>query len=105
MIPSTEKCRAENEMTVNKGKEPVMLNVKSEVTVFIAQLCPTLCNPMDCSLPGSSVSGILQAKILEWVAIPFSKGSSKPRSPTLQIYSLLSESPGKIDDKYKLGCN
>ena len=40
------------------------------------QLCPTLCNPMDCSLPGSSVQGILQARILEWVAMPFSRGSS-----------------------------
>ena len=35
----------------------------------VAQLCPTLCNPMDCSLPGSSVHGIFQARILEWVAI------------------------------------
>lgn len=42
MIPSTGKCRAENEMTVNKGKIPVMLNVESEVKVFIAHLCPTL---------------------------------------------------------------
>ena len=47
-----------------------------------AQLCPTLCNPMDCSLPGSSVHGILQARILEWVAISFSRGSSKPRDQT-----------------------
>ena len=39
--------------------------------VLVAQLCPTLCNPMDCSLPGSSVHGILQARILEWVAISF----------------------------------
>ena len=39
------------------------------------QSCLTLCNPMDCSLPGSSVHGILQASILDWVAIPFSKGS------------------------------
>ena len=46
------------------------------------QLCPTLCNPMDCSLPGSSVRGILQAKIPEWVAIPFSRGSSQPRDRT-----------------------
>ena len=41
-----------------------------------AQLCLTLCNPMDYSLPGSSVYGISQARILEWVAIPFSRGSS-----------------------------
>ena len=43
------------------------------------QSCGTLCNPMDCSLPGSSVPGVLQAKILEWVAIPFSRESSQPR--------------------------
>jgi len=42
----------------------------------IAQLCPTLCDPMDCSLPGSSVCGIFQARILEWVAISFSRRSS-----------------------------
>ena len=42
----------------------------------VAQSCPTLCDPMDCRLPGSSVLGILQARILEWVAIPFSRGSS-----------------------------
>ena len=45
----------------------------------VAQSCPTLCNPMDCCPPGSSVHGILQARILEWVAFPFSRGSSKPR--------------------------
>ena len=38
------------------------------------QLCPILCNPIDCSLPGSSVHEILQARILEWVDIPFSRG-------------------------------
>ena len=45
------------------------------VNVSVAQSCPTLCNPMDYSPPGSSVHGIFQARILEWVAIPFSKGS------------------------------
>ena len=43
------------------------------------QLCPTLNDPMDCSLPGSSVHGILQARILEWVAMPSSRGSSQSR--------------------------
>ena len=43
------------------------------------QLCLTLCNPMECSLLGSSVHGILQAGVLEWVAIPFSRRSSPPR--------------------------
>ena len=42
----------------------------------VAQSCPTLWDPMDCSLPGSSVHGIFQARILEWVAISFSRGSS-----------------------------
>ena len=46
------------------------------------QSCPTLCNPIDCSLPGSSVHGILQARILEWVAMPSSRGSSQPRDRT-----------------------
>ena len=45
----------------------------------VAQSCPTLRNPVDCSLPGSSLHGILQARILEWVAISFSRGSSQPR--------------------------
>ena len=40
------------------------------------QSCPALCDPMDCSPPGSSVHGILQARILEWVAVPFSRASS-----------------------------
>ena len=47
--------------------------------VLAAQSCPTLCGPMDCSLPGSSVQGILQARILWWVAMPSSRGSSQPR--------------------------
>ena len=47
-----------------------------------AQSCPTLCDPVDYSPPGSSVHGILQASILEWVAMPSSRGSSRPREPT-----------------------
>ena len=46
------------------------------VCVLFTQSCPTLCNPMDCSLPGFSVHGILQARLLEWIAIPFSRGFS-----------------------------
>jgi len=52
---------------------------ESEVT----QSCPTLCDPMDCSLPGSSVHEIFQAIVLEWIAISFSRGSSQPRDWTL----------------------
>ena len=50
--------------------------------VLVVQSCLTLCNPMDYSLPGSSVHGISQARILEWVAIPFSRGSPQPRDWT-----------------------
>ena len=45
----------------------------------LLQSCPTLCDPVDCSLTGFSVHGILQARILEWVAVPSSRGSSQPR--------------------------
>ena len=50
---------------------------KSQSESEVAQLCPTLCNPMDCSLPGSSVHGIFQARVLEWAAISFSSLSSE----------------------------
>ena len=49
---------------------------------LVTKLCPTLCDPMDCSPPGSSVHGICQARILEWVAFPFSRASSQPRDHT-----------------------
>ena len=49
----------------------------------VAQLCPTLCDSRDCSPPGSSVHGILQARILEWVTISYSRGSSQPRDQTI----------------------
>ena len=60
-------------------------NLESESEV--AQSCPTLCDPMDCSLPGFSVHGIFQARVLEWVAISFSRGSSWPRDRT-QIFCI-----------------
>ena len=53
------------------------------------KLCPTLCNPVDCSLPGSSVHGIFQVRILEWVAISFSRRNSQPR------WIFTTEPPGK----------
>ena len=48
----------------------------------VAQSCPTLCDPMDCSLSGSSIHEIFQARVLEWIAISFSRGSSQPRNRT-----------------------
>ena len=72
-----------------------------------AQLRPTLCNPIDCSPPGSSVHGISQARILESVATPFSRDLPYPgikaRSPTLQSDSLPSEPRGKPINIYAVG--
>ena len=52
------------------------------VYVLVAPSCPARCGPVDCSLPGSFFRGTLQARTLEWVAIPFSRGSSRPRDRT-----------------------
>ena len=83
--------RDEEELNWKKG-------IKREVKV--AQSCPSLCDLMDCSPPGSSVHGILQARILERVVIPFSRESFldsviEPGSPALQADSLPSEPPEK----------
>ena len=53
---------------------------------WVVQLCPTLWDPMDCRLPGSSVHGIFQAIVLEWIEISFSRGSSQPRDWTWVSY-------------------
>ena len=73
-----------------------LLILRATLKVLVAQSCPTLCDPMDCSPPGSSVHGILQARILEWVAISSSqdlpdpgKEYAPPTSPALQEDSLL----------------
>ena len=64
---------------MSKMHVPVFLK---KVKVLVVQSYLTLCDPTDCSPSGSSVPGILQARILEWVAMPFSKGSSRPRDQT-----------------------
>ena len=73
---------------------------------LVAKLCLALCDPMDCSTPGSSVHGISQAKILEWVTISVSRGSSQPRDQICLSYSgrlfffffffLTTEPPGSL---------
>ena len=82
-----------------KGSYFIYLFAKCLFYSSSPQLCLTLCDPMDCNLPGSSVYGILQARILKWVAIPFSgdhlNPRIEPRSPTFQGDSLPSEPPGK----------
>ena len=92
--------------TVKKKKKNILLNCFSasvemiKEKVLVTQLCPTLCDPMDCSPPGSTVHGIFQARIMEWVTIPFSGGSSppgiKPMFPILQADSLPFELPRKL---------
>ena len=71
--PSPQEASTESHG--NSSRAGLWKKEKSEV----AQSCPTLCDPVDCSSPGSSVHGILQARVLEWVAISFSRGSSRPR--------------------------
>ena len=63
---------------IEKMAEQLFKESESE----IAQSCPTLCDPMDCGLPDSSIHGIFQATVLEWVTISFSRGSSQPRDRT-----------------------
>ena len=76
-----------------KFRDVFMLFCISEICSFLLlsiscmcgqllQSCPTLCDPLDCSLPGSSVPGTSQARILEWSAMPSSRGSSQPRDQT-----------------------
>ena len=78
---------------------PIYLHGEGEGEGEVAQSCPSLCNPVDCSLTGFSVHGILQARILEWVTISFSRGSSNPGIepwyPALEADALTSEPPGK----------
>ena len=79
----------------------VLSEYVSVCACLVTQSYPALCDPIDCSPAGSFVHGILQARILEWVAIPFSRGSSwpgtEPRSPALQVDSLRSEPPGSCE--------
>ena len=57
-----------------------------KVKVLVAQSCPLLCDPMDCDPPNSPVCGILQARILEWVAVSFGRRSSRPRENLGLLY-------------------
>ena len=78
-------------MGMTLGPETLTLNelpVNSTVEYSeVAQSCLTLRDPVDCSPPGSSVHGILQARVLEWVAISFSRGSSQPSQQPAPIAS------------------
>ena len=80
-VPSSQisqRFMGEMETWTNDCKWGTKQESESEVT----QSCLTLCDPMDCSLPGSSIHGIFQTRVLEWVAISFSRESSQPRDRT-----------------------
>ena len=86
--------------SVSPALQAVSLSLShQEVKVKVTQFCPTLCDPMECSSPGYSVHRISQAKILEWVAISFSRGSShreiKLMSPALAGGFFTAKPPGK----------
>ena len=80
--------------------------------MLVSQSCLTLCDPLVCSLPGSSLHGILQTRILQWVAIPFSRGSSQPSRSLLVIHfiygsvymSIPNSLPQSLHWKYKSFC-
>ena len=76
--PKDQTCVSYTSGRFFTSEPPRMPLKESEV----AQLCPTFCDPMDCCLPGSSVHGIFQTRILEWGAIAFSRRSSRPRDRT-----------------------
>ena len=116
LCPKTFHCRTEGKnppyfeqhfiqwyWTNRSSLEGAILILEFSVSIFwsetlVAQSGPTLCKPMDCSLPGSSVLGIFQTRVLEWVAISFSRGSSWPRDWTRVSHivgTLLSKPPGK----------
>ena len=78
-ITTDGDCSHEIKRRLLLGRK-VMTNLESESEV--TQSCPTLCNQVDYSLPSFSVHGILQARVLEWVTISFSRGSSWPRNRT-----------------------
>ena len=80
-IKSTSPVLAGGFFTVKWSRKP-KTHYAAAAAAKSLQSCPTLCNPMDCSPLGSSVHGILQARILEWVAISSSRGSSRPRDGT-----------------------
>ena len=80
--PSLEIPKLLDSKLAARGAVPELLLskvLKVKVKALVAQLCPTLCDPMDCNLPGSSLHGVPQAGTLEGIDISFSMGSSQPR--------------------------
>ena len=82
MVPRQRQLSQAHHTRLGGSRQFSPWNWNMKVKMLVIQSCPTLYDSMDCSPPGSSVHRILQARILEWVAIPFSRGSSPPRDQT-----------------------
>ena len=82
VIPVTTSCASNTREIWCQPPDLHFFIEESESESEVAQSCPTLCDPMDCSLPGSSLHGILQARVLIWVSISFSRESSQPKDQT-----------------------
>ena len=85
---SSEACEQASSVSAQSRKSPTYCSTTASERLrfcsfsLVAQSCPILWDPMDCSPPGSSIHGIFQARLLEWIAISFSRGSSQPRDQT-----------------------
>ena len=79
MLTSSGTDALKGDVPFQDPPQPALVTISLCVHAKLLQSCPTLCKPTDCSLPGSSVHEILQARILEWVAVPSFRGSSQPR--------------------------
>ena len=95
-----EGRREKSRYTMCEMLSYLLVDLNYKAHVLVAQSCLSLCDPMNYSLPGSSVHGIFQARRLEWVAISFSRGDLpdsrvEPGSPALQSDALLSEPSGE----------
>ena len=98
-LPFNKCCQGNTLGECAQGEQKILslyLLYLSCVCAKSLQWYPTLCDPIDCSPPGSSVHGILQARILEWVAMPSSRGSSQPRNRTQVSYSVLHWQAGSL---------
>ena len=99
-LSSDHLTRVNTESKILRDFYPWISWLLKHLEICVHQSCLTLCNPMNCSLPSSSVHGILQARILERVAIPSPGNIPDPgiklRSPALQVDSLPSETPRKF---------
>ena len=94
-------------MLSNMYKALAMTHYRLVLCIFMhVQSCPTLCDPVACSPPDSSVHGLSQAKVLEWVAISYSRGSSRHsiehESPVLRVDSLLLSHQGSPEDSISI---